>query len=259
MDRNLDGDTWRIVYQSIDCAARAIRSPGRTPVYSARLIVAMFCWAVVHDQCLSWACDRRHYHSLFRPRRLPSVSQFTRRIKGSTEAAILQRVHDDLAGRGIPLPLNTAAAELSGWQVAAGQQRKQGSGRGGWAHLPCLCAGIQTARVHQRESADSPVERDTTEHARNRCSAGLAGSRGSAGGRAFGADAGGSWLRRGSAVHASRHQWPCVADAVAGSSLRRSQRPNGRHARRDGAGATRGFATVGRTSQPGAIRDEKTI
>jgi DDE family transposase len=106
MDRNLDRDTWRIVYQAIDRAARAIRSPGRTPVYSARLIVAMYCWAVLHDQCLSWACSRTHYNALFRPRRLPSISQFTRRIKGSTEAAILQRVNDDLAGRGIALPLN---------------------------------------------------------------------------------------------------------------------------------------------------------
>jgi len=66
----------------------------------------MYCWAVFHDQCLSWACSRRHYHSLFRPRQLPSVSQFTRRIKSEIAQSILQRVHEDLAGRGIPLPLS---------------------------------------------------------------------------------------------------------------------------------------------------------
>jgi DDE family transposase len=106
MDTNLDCDLWRIVCRSIHRAARAIRSPGRRPVYSPRLIVTMYCWAVLHDQCLSWACSRVHCSGLFRPRRLPSVSQFTRRIKGMTEAAILQRVNDDLAGRGVPLPLH---------------------------------------------------------------------------------------------------------------------------------------------------------
>jgi Transposase DDE domain len=106
MDPNLDRDLWRIVYQSIRHAAGVIHSPGRRPVYSPRLIVAMYCWAVFHDQCLSWACNRRHYHSLFRPRQLPSVSQFTRRIKSEIAQSILQRVHTDLARRGVPLPLS---------------------------------------------------------------------------------------------------------------------------------------------------------
>jgi hypothetical protein len=106
MDSSLDQQQWQIVYRSIKRAARGVHWPGRKPVYSATLIVAMYCWAVLHDQCLSWACSRVHYHSLFRPRRLPSISQFTRRIKGDVEAAILQRLNDDLAGRGIPLPLN---------------------------------------------------------------------------------------------------------------------------------------------------------
>jgi hypothetical protein len=52
---------------------------------------------------LSWACERLHYNALiFRPRRkLPSISQFTRRIKTDACQQILQHVHNDLATRGI--------------------------------------------------------------------------------------------------------------------------------------------------------------
>jgi transcription initiation factor TFIIIB Brf1 subunit/transcription initiation factor TFIIB len=106
MDCNLDREVWRVVCESIQRAARAIRTSGRKPVYSARLIVAMYLWSVLHDHCLSWACNPKHYNALFRPRRLPSISQFTRRIKGHVESSILQRVNDDLAGGGVPLPLH---------------------------------------------------------------------------------------------------------------------------------------------------------
>lgn len=104
MDRCLDRDTWQVVIESIRRASRTVRTPGRRrPRYANRLIVAMYFWAVWHDRCLSWACHRVHYHSLFRPRgALPSISQFTRRIKTDACQAIIQRVHEDLAAYGIP-------------------------------------------------------------------------------------------------------------------------------------------------------------
>jgi hypothetical protein len=105
MDQSLDRDTWQIVIASVRRAARAIKSPGRRPLYPNWLIVAMYLWAAWHDRCLSWACDRVHYNTLFRPRHtLPSISQFTRRIKTDVCQAILQRVHDDLAAQGIVTP-----------------------------------------------------------------------------------------------------------------------------------------------------------
>jgi hypothetical protein len=63
----------------------------------------MYVWAAWHDRTLSWACDRTHYAGgLFRPRGpLPSVSQFTRRVKSDACDAVLQRVHDELAQRGL--------------------------------------------------------------------------------------------------------------------------------------------------------------
>lgn len=106
MDQNLDRDTWQIVITSVRRAARVVKDPGRRPLYPNWLIVAMFLWAAWHDRCLSWACGRLHYNTLFRPRqKLPSISQFTRRIKTEQCQAILQRVHEDLAARGIATPL----------------------------------------------------------------------------------------------------------------------------------------------------------
>ena len=92
----MDQNQWRIMHQSITRATRRLR-PDPRQTYSDRLIVAMYFWAVGHDRAMMWACDRANYHGLFRPRRLPSVSQFHRRVKSERVQQILQHVHDDLA------------------------------------------------------------------------------------------------------------------------------------------------------------------
>jgi hypothetical protein len=65
--------------------------------FSDVLIVGMYLWSVWHDRPLCWACDRRHYGSLFRPRGLPSVSQFCKRIKSDRCQRILEKVYHRLA------------------------------------------------------------------------------------------------------------------------------------------------------------------
>jgi hypothetical protein len=76
---------------------RSISREGRRPTYPDTLIVAMYLWSVWHDRPLCWAADRANYTSLFRPRRLPSRSQFCRRIKTQRCQAILRGVHKRLA------------------------------------------------------------------------------------------------------------------------------------------------------------------
>jgi hypothetical protein len=67
-------------------------------MYPDLLIVRMYFWGVHHDRPQSWAADPQHYHGpLFRPRHLPSVSQFNRRIKTPSVEAILQKIHDQTA------------------------------------------------------------------------------------------------------------------------------------------------------------------
>jgi hypothetical protein len=99
----MDRELWSLVRAAVRRAARAVRRPPgrRRPVYPGSLIATMYLWSVLHDRCLSWACDRAHYGALLRPRgRLPSVSQFTRRVKDESCRAILQHVHGQLAACG---------------------------------------------------------------------------------------------------------------------------------------------------------------
>jgi Transposase DDE domain len=101
----MDREIWRIVFAAIKRATRVIGHTGRRPIYADWLVTAMYVWCVMHDRPLCWACDRKHYGSLFRPRKLPSVSQFTRRVKSDVVQRILQHVHNELATRGIPCDL----------------------------------------------------------------------------------------------------------------------------------------------------------
>ena len=100
----MDRELWALVLGAVKRAAREVGWGGgrRKPRYPNWLVVAMYLWGVWHDRTLSWACDRGHYAGPFRPRgRLPSVSQFTRRVKSDDCRLILQRVHDELARRGL--------------------------------------------------------------------------------------------------------------------------------------------------------------
>ena len=94
----MDRDSWKLVADTVRACARQLPKPRRRPLYPDSLVALMVLWAVAHDRCMSWACKRSSYNGLFRPRRLPSVSRFTRRAAGPRVMRILQRVHGRLAG-----------------------------------------------------------------------------------------------------------------------------------------------------------------
>jgi len=102
----MDSQVWRTVYRTIVAANRRVPRSGRTPRYSDSLIVAMYLWTVWHDRPLCWASDRLHYNTLFRPRALPSNSQFCKRLKTVRVQQVLQEVHNRLAN-------TSAAAEFT--------------------------------------------------------------------------------------------------------------------------------------------------
>ena len=93
----MDRQDWMILRGLIDAAVRAV-GPSRRVVFSDRLILTMYLWAVAHGQPMCWACERQHYHTFLRPRRLPSVSQFCRRVAGERFQLYLQHLHDATTG-----------------------------------------------------------------------------------------------------------------------------------------------------------------
>ncbi len=91
----MDHDVWKHLMNVTRSVARGVVPSVRSPIYPDLLVVRMYFWCVHHDRPQSWAADEEHYHGpLFRPRNLPSISQFNRRIKTPSVEMILQRVHD---------------------------------------------------------------------------------------------------------------------------------------------------------------------
>jgi len=119
MDRN-DWSNLLVTVRRISREVNALYKPKRLR-FADWLIVAMYLWAVAHDRTQSWACQRASYASAFRPRKLPSVSQFNRRLNDARTHLILQRVHQELAGPitatalsfldGKPLPVGVASKD----------------------------------------------------------------------------------------------------------------------------------------------------
>jgi hypothetical protein len=145
----MDRELWASVLVAVQRAAARVGWNGgrRKPVYANWLIVAMYLWSVAHDRPLSWACRRGSYNGLFRPRRLPSVSQFTRRIKSDDCQRILQLVHDRFAQRGV----TTEAVYIDGKAlpvspVSKDRDARRGRISGAFARGYKLHAAVNAAR-----------------------------------------------------------------------------------------------------------------
>jgi hypothetical protein len=93
----MSSHVWKLVYQSLRRVDRRIPKQGRACQYGDILIVAMYLWSTFHDRPLCWAADRSNYSTLFRPRKLPSRSQFGRRIKSARCQALLEALNRELA------------------------------------------------------------------------------------------------------------------------------------------------------------------
>ena len=123
MDRN----GWRSLQHLI---RDAVKSVGRTPKaqHSDVLVLSMLFWSVAHDRPLCWACERTNYGGHFRPRRLPSVSQFCRRVKTDRFQAFLQHIHDALTNESQLAGLNF----FDGKPLAVGNYSRDPDARRGY-------------------------------------------------------------------------------------------------------------------------------
>lgn len=93
----MSSHVWKLVYHGLRRVNRRVPRQGRACQYSDTLIVGMYLWAVFHDRPLCWAVDRSNYSSVFRPRELPSRSQFGRRIRSARCQELLDALNRELA------------------------------------------------------------------------------------------------------------------------------------------------------------------
>jgi prepilin-type processing-associated H-X9-DG protein len=94
----MNSHIWKIIYAAIREVNRQIGPARRRCAYPDTLILAMFMWSVGHDRPRCWAAQRSSYYGPFRPHRLPSRSQFMRRINSPRCQAMLAALHKQLAG-----------------------------------------------------------------------------------------------------------------------------------------------------------------
>lgn len=89
---------WKLVCAAVRSADRAVKRRGRKMVYTDRQIVKMLFWTIKHDRPLCWGCERGSYAGgVYRPKQLPSVSQFCRRAQSPRVVAMIEHVSRRLA------------------------------------------------------------------------------------------------------------------------------------------------------------------
>ena len=94
----MDWHQWSRIVSLIRVTSRRLPRTDRLS-FSDLLIMKMFFWTVIQNKPLYWACERKNCHGLFRPRALPSVSQFCRRVSSPRFHRHLQLMHDALTER----------------------------------------------------------------------------------------------------------------------------------------------------------------
>jgi hypothetical protein len=110
----MERELWPLLYHAIQKLARDFRQ--KYVQIQPWILVAVLCWAALHDRPLSWACQRRHWSTTtLRPPRLPSPATLSRRLDrlvvGAFLRALEQRLRDRLPARllslldGKPLPV----------------------------------------------------------------------------------------------------------------------------------------------------------
>lgn len=145
----MDTEVWRVLAAAVKSADRSVPRSGRRCQFSDILIAKMFLWAAWHDRPLCWACDRVHYNTLFRPRQLPSVSQFSRRVKKPRVRQLLHKVNQYLTRTARPVRL----AFIDGKPLPVRKWTRDPDTRWGWGS-----AGFETGyRLHAWVTQDGRI------------------------------------------------------------------------------------------------------
>ena len=102
----MEHETWKRLCCAVRSADRRVPRTGRRKRFSDQRIVKMYLWAVQCDRPMSWACDRRHYTRWMRPKQLPSISQFSRRLRSVRVQAMLVAVNEYLTRESVSEPVS---------------------------------------------------------------------------------------------------------------------------------------------------------
>ena len=130
----MDRKTWSDVVDAIARVCREAPQRKRRPKYSDALMLKLFIWAAYHEHKREWAVERTSFGRVFRPRRLPSYSQFCKRVNEARFEMLLDQVTEKL---GVQIPrgelLVVDGKPLEVGNFSQDPDAKNGYGAGGFA------------------------------------------------------------------------------------------------------------------------------
>jgi hypothetical protein len=69
----MERELWPLLYRLLRATAKDFHQ--KYVQYQPWGLVAVFCWAALHDRPVAWACQRRHWSTTtLQPPRLPSAA-----------------------------------------------------------------------------------------------------------------------------------------------------------------------------------------
>jgi hypothetical protein len=159
MERELWLELYKFVKQS------SLRGKGW--LYTTAEIVMVYLWAVVHDRPMSWATDKRNWPTELWPRRLPSQSQLSRRMRGSDVVELMIEIENRFVALigddqrlvciidGKPLEIsNVSKDRQSGYGRSAGGMHRGYKLHAVWADGPVpLAWGLAPMNVSEKTMA----------------------------------------------------------------------------------------------------------
>jgi hypothetical protein len=97
-EKFMERELWKLLYD----IAMKLDNPEDTRRYTAGDIVRVYFWCALHDRPMSWGVVKANWPEELRPRRLPSQSNFSRRMRRSdTEQLMTEIEHAWLAMTGV--------------------------------------------------------------------------------------------------------------------------------------------------------------
>jgi len=146
-------------------------------LFSDAVIVLVYFWSVINDRPVCWACHHANWRAGLRPRRLPSQSRMSRRLRSVGVRRLIDTLEERVlrGGRAQPLACAVDGKPLPVGTYSHDRQARWGRGAGVWAkgyklHLMLsLCGTIIGWRVAPMNTPEREMARRLLKQLRCPC------------------------------------------------------------------------------------------
>jgi hypothetical protein len=163
----MERELWLALYLFVERSS--VRGKGW--LFTTANIVMAYFWAALHDRPMCWATDKRNWPEDLRPRRLPSQSQFSRRMRGNDVVELMVEIENTFVAMvgadqklvrildGKPLEVSNVSKDRdAGYGRSAGGMHKGYKLHAIWSAGPIpLAWGLAPMNVSEKAMAKSLI------------------------------------------------------------------------------------------------------